>query len=283
LPSLDDNLAAWGSESYWERQGDEWSVAWGGSDSFWNATLLPRLREFLPTGTVLEIAPGHGRWTKYLLDLCDEYVGVDLTPACIDHCQQRFRDVEKATFAVNDGRSLAAVSDRSVDLAFSVDSLVHAEADVLAAYLCELEAKLTDDGVAFLHHSNLGAYLPLLKLSRELSRVAPQGSLPRRVLAKYGVTDWDHWRGTSVTAEGFVALCSSADLVCVGQEAINWGRTAQRQLIDCLSFVARPGSRWDRHNVVSRNRFFMAEARSASLANAACSFPSVGAAPSSDN
>lgn len=194
---------------------------------------------------------------------------MDLVPACVDYCRQRFQDVEKAKFAVNDGRSLAAVSDGSVNLAFSIDSLVHAEADVLATYLSELAAKLTDDGIAFLHHSNLGAYLPLLKLSRGLERVVPQGSLPRRALTKYGVTDWEQWRATSVTAESFVSLCSSADLVCVGQELINWGVTAQRQLIDCLSFVARPGSRWDRQNVVSRNRFFMAEARSASLANAA--------------
>ena len=50
------------------------------------------------------------------------------------------------------------VADRSVDFAFSFDSLVHADAEVLDAYAAELARTLAPDGVAFIHHSNLGAY-----------------------------------------------------------------------------------------------------------------------------
>jgi SAM-dependent methyltransferase len=271
MPSLEDNRATWGDDYGWEEQGDEWSRVWGGVDSHWSATLLPRIREFVPTGTILEIAPGYGRWTRYLIGLCEQYYGVDIAPACIDYCESTFKSAAHATFAVNDGRSLSLVADRSVDLGFSFDSLVHVEADVLESYVNEFSSKLADDGVAFLHHSNLGAYLSRLRLSRRLQAVVHEGSLPRRALRRYGLTDWDHWRATSVTAERFDGICASAGLVCVGQETINWGRTGRR-LIDCISLVARPGSRWDRPNVVSMNRFFMAEARSARLASAAYSF-----------
>jgi hypothetical protein len=52
-------------------------------------------------------------------------------------------------FHVNDGRSLAAVADGSVDLIFSFDSLVHVEADVMLAYLEQLAHKLTPHGIGF--------------------------------------------------------------------------------------------------------------------------------------
>jgi hypothetical protein len=48
------------------------------------------------------------------------------------------------------------IADRSIDLALSFDSLVHAEADVLSSYLAQLATKLRSDGVAFIHHSNFG-------------------------------------------------------------------------------------------------------------------------------
>jgi hypothetical protein len=50
------------------------------------------------------------------------------------------------------------VGDGSIDFAFSFDSLVHVEADALASYVAGLARVLTEKGVAFLHHSNYGAY-----------------------------------------------------------------------------------------------------------------------------
>ena len=49
------------------------------------------------------------------------------------------------------------VDDESIDFAFSADSLVHADLDVIAAYLSELARTLRPNGVGFIHHSNLGA------------------------------------------------------------------------------------------------------------------------------
>ena len=60
------------------------------------------------------------------------------------------------------------VEDGSVDFAFSFDSLVHAEADVLGAYLGELARKLKPDGVGFIHHSNIGGYPRQTRLARRV-------------------------------------------------------------------------------------------------------------------
>lgn len=59
---------------------------------------------------------------------------------------------------INDGRSLDAVVDGSVDFVFSFDSLVHLEVEVIESYLKQLASKLTPNGVGFIHHSNMGEY-----------------------------------------------------------------------------------------------------------------------------
>src|SRR5207253_6202315 len=74
----------------WQEAGEEWSVPWGSSAAQWAGTILPRISDCLPTGTILEIAPGFGRWTHYLKDYCDELWAVDKSSECIEACIQRF-------------------------------------------------------------------------------------------------------------------------------------------------------------------------------------------------
>lgn len=223
----------------WPDAGEGWSVAWGGVDAEWHGTILNRIRAFVPAATILEIAPGYGRWTRYLKDLCRRLVAVDLSERCVAACRARFAGVGHVSFHTNDGASLAVVEDGSIDFAFSFDSLVHADADVIAAYLSELAAKLAPDGAGFFHHSNLGAYLDA------------EGRLPA------GVAN-PHWRSAEVSARTFAEACERAGLCCVSQEIVNWGGDV---LNDCFSVFARRGSRWERPTRVHTNPRFMDEAR----------------------
>jgi SAM-dependent methyltransferase len=263
MPSVEENRGYWGTLYEWSSLGDEWSAPWGGTETEWHATLLPRVRHFLPAGTVLEIGPGYGRWSGYLIDASDRYVGVDVAETCIASCRERFQGFEAAEFHVNDGRSFQMVDDASVDFAFSFDSLVHADADVIGDYLRELDRILSPGGIGFIHHSNLGEHLGALRRSRALGRMARILPPAQRALNHWRITGWDHSRALSMTAQKFVFLCEGAGLVCVGQEIISWGPRAPRT-IDCLSLVARANSHWARPNVVVRNPHFMSEARSAS-------------------
>jgi hypothetical protein len=58
----------------------------------------------------------------------------------------------------------------------------------------------------------------------------------------------------------FAALCEAAGLRCVGQELVNWEGGVL--LLDSMSLVTRPGSRFDHPNHVVKNRLFRLEARS---------------------
>ena len=261
MPSIQENRS-WGKYS-WPEQGDEWSRDWGDAETQWFASIFPRIHRFFPAPRVLEIAPGYGRWSGFLIGGATEYIGIDLNNECISACRDRFSAAKHATFVVNDGTSLAAVRDNSIDFAFSFDSLVHCEIDVIEAYLVELSHKLSPNGVAFLHHSNLGEFNgALINLSRLLRIPSDKWRLTASVLRRLQLSFWDHWRAPSVTAQKVADTGRTAGLACVGQEVINWGRHNWR-LVDCLSTLTRFGSRWERQNVVVRNSYFMAEARSA--------------------
>ena len=162
-----------------------------------------RVRPFLPTGTICEIAPGYGRWTQYLLGECDQYVGVDLASRCVDACRERFSSFDHARFEVNDGRSLPMLESDSVDFVFSFDSLVHVEADVIAQYLVELARVLRRDGIAWLHHSNLGEFSHQVRRMEQAEAVAYRSSTLRSWLRRCGAIEWRHGRAESMTARSF--------------------------------------------------------------------------------
>lgn len=266
MAEVDQNLEVWNAGWDWSTAGDEWSAWWGGTPALWHGALLPRIHAFVPTGTILEIAPGYGRWTQYLKDICDDLVIVDLTEKCIDACRSRFAEASNIRYHVNDGRSLDMLEDGSVDFVFSFDSLVHAEADVLAAYLTQLGRKLKPDGVGFIHHSNIGEYGALTQLARR----APKRGLSRLVRSG-ALIDIIAWRAESVTADKFAAVSEAAGLSCVAQEKINWEHGPF--LIDTLSVITPRGSRWDRPREVVRNPMFRAEAKRMARAYSATSFP----------
>jgi ubiquinone/menaquinone biosynthesis C-methylase UbiE len=254
MADIDENLAVWNASWDWSDRGDEWSAWWGGTPALWFGAILPRIHRFIPTDAILEIAPGYGRWTQFLKDVCGRLVLVDLAERSIDHCRQRFADDTNIEYHVNDGRSLDMVGDGSIDFAFSFDSLVHAESDVLEAYAVQLVRKLKPDGVGFLHHSNTGSYRALAAIAHR----APNRLL-RPLVSRGILLDISAWRAESVTAEGFAAQCEAAGLACVAQEKINWEHGPY--LTDAISIVTPRGSRWERPRAVLRNPLFRREAR----------------------
>jgi len=254
IPSIEENIKAWNDDCAWPKDGDEWSERWGSSTAQWYCTLLPRIHGFLPTGTILEIAPGHGRWTQFLKTLCHTLIVVDLSPSCIDACKKRFASDRHIIYHVNDGTSLDMIPDRSVDFVFSFDSLVHAEAEVIRQYLLQISKKLRDRGGGFIHHSTLGDFPWLIRLI-EWSK---QLRLYRRSAF---IQQQEHWRAYSMTASLFQAFCTEAELSCTKQELVNWVGT--RLCIDCLSTFERENSESSQPCRVVRNPNLMMEAERA--------------------
>jgi ubiquinone/menaquinone biosynthesis C-methylase UbiE len=257
MPTIDENRSLFDTTYDWPEAGDEWSKDWGGAKMQWYGCILPRISAFVPAETILEIAPGYGRWTAFLKSLCKRLIVVDLSESCINRCRDRFADYSHISYFVNDGQSLQMVGDSSVDFIFSFDSLVHAEDTVLEAYVAEFAKKLRPNGVAFIHHSNLGEYVRRIEIQSQLSRV------PRlyRSLEKLGVCDnlVTQWRARSMTAAKMAIFAQKCNLACVSQELVTW--ESQFALVDCLSTLVPCGSKWSRPNSILKNTGFMLEAK----------------------
>lgn len=233
----------------WNEAGEEWSAPWGSSAAQWTATIFPRIGDCLPVGTILELAPGFGRWTHYLKDHCNELWAVDKSNDCIEACRQRFASVSHVRCVLNDGRSLSMIPNASVDFVFSFDSFVHPGREIVDAYLRQLGTKLKIGGKGFIHHSNFGEYVN-----------SPRERLPEALakpLIKAKILDWAHHRNPSMTAETFRMLCERNGLQCLSQELVNW---RGRRLIDCLSLFVRSDPARESPAKITRNANFMREA-----------------------
>lgn len=235
MPTVPENIKRWTNKD-WSNRGEEWCAGFGGAGAAWEHALLPRIRAFLPAGHILELGPGYGVWSERLLPLCERMTLVDVTPTCIEACRERFAG-RRVDCHVNDGRTLGVLEDGSVDFVFSFNSLVHADHDVMRAYVRELAAKLRPGAFAFIHHSNLGEY----------------ASTPWPELREF----WG-WRGRDMTGEMLRQDCREAGLVCVMQEIIPWGSP---NLIDALSLFARPLPGQGLPERVERNPGFWHQAR----------------------
>ncbi|HKO04467.1 MAG TPA: class I SAM-dependent methyltransferase [Candidatus Acidoferrales bacterium] len=251
MASITENSQFWGGAYEWPRAGDEWSENWGSPRAQWFGSLLPRVFPFLK-GRILEIAPGHGRWTQFLQANCDSLIGIDLAPRCVEECNKRFQGNANTEFAANDGLTFPMVETASIDFAFSFDSLVHAEAEVVSSYVNELARVLKPGGAAFLHHSNLGGIRRSVwdKVKRRLS----------------GLPYEQNWRASSMSAAKMREFAERARMSCVQQELVPWGKGWPLP-IDCMSTLINEAGR---PCVVIENRRFMEEAaaikRTSSLA-----------------
>lgn len=148
--NIKEQKELWGNPDVWANEGHEWSIYFGSTENLWNV-LYPKIEKFLK-GEVLEIAPGYGRITKYLLEKVNNLSIVDLNSNCIEKCKERYGDKIKS-YTVNDGKSLN-YDNNSFDFIFSYDSFVHMTADVIECYIIEIQKILKKDGYAFIHHSH---------------------------------------------------------------------------------------------------------------------------------
>lgn len=230
--TVDANLTKWDQDHNWRQDGDEWKGQarfCGQPYEKWKASLVEHF--IVPNvhsdSVVLEIAPGHGRWSKEILGRCKELILVDLSPSCIEHCQQEFAAEDHVTYIVNDGKSLPGVEDGHVDFVWSYDSFVHIDGETIGRYLAEIERVLKPGGKAIIHHAGRRhgtLWLSFLRdgggprrkqLYKRLSMERPQ---PKKGKGK---EDTDGWR--SDVSKRLVAKLAKDNGLTVDDQVRWWG------------------------------------------------------------
>ena len=107
-----------------------------------------------PQSVVLEIGPGGGRWTKYLLD-AKEIIVVELNPEFFSYLQERFKDcLSKFRFYHTSGYELDGIEANSVDVIFTFVTFVHIEPDGIYSYLGHINRVLKPSAIAIIQYSD---------------------------------------------------------------------------------------------------------------------------------
>lgn len=157
--SIDENLLMWDKDYHWDQDGDEWqgqSKLCGVPYDTWKQSLIDHLiTPYLqPGAAVLEIAPGHGRWSQALAEQAGRLVLVDLSPSCLAFCKQRFSHLTHLEYWQGDGASLPDNLTGQIDLVWSFDSVVHIAPADIESYLHHIQRVLKPGGLSVIHHAN---------------------------------------------------------------------------------------------------------------------------------
>jgi SAM-dependent methyltransferase len=147
----------------WSRFGEEWTDNVrdhrGLDPEEWKRRLVrDALEKYMPTNaTILEIGPGGGRWTEYLLLRARKLVLADVAERCLDVCRERFADDRRLDYIAVDPQAQdflprARLADSAIDAIWSYDAFVHINPTDTEKYLREFRRVLKPGGVAVIHH-----------------------------------------------------------------------------------------------------------------------------------
>ncbi len=150
--TIEANLEQW-SRHDWSAHGEEWTPS-----QEWKMSLVKHVLEpNIPVGShVLEIGPGGGRWTEFLVQRAARLIAVDLTPRCIELCRERFKGHQNISFFVNDGTDLSFIPVGSLDRIWSFDVFVHIHPQDIENYVRQLSQVLAGGGRGVIHHAARG-------------------------------------------------------------------------------------------------------------------------------
>lgn len=159
LPGLNSrmlNAEIWDAWD-WQAGGEEWTPSPKWKSSLVSRVLVPKVPE---GSVVVEIGPGGGRWTEFLLPRASGYTGLDISKSCVEVCSRRFASLlgDKARFRVNEGNNLPGVADGSVDVIWSFDVFVHINLADIGSYLEEFRRVLRPGGYAVIHHGTTAGH-----------------------------------------------------------------------------------------------------------------------------
>jgi len=138
-----------------ELKGEVYGLAWGDPETVESLRFI-RDRYVLPyvkaEHSALEIGPGGGRWTRYLLGFGRLYV-VDYYAEVIDELRRNYNKPHME-FIKNNGTDFPAVGDQSIDYLFSFGAFVHLDVPLIEGYLTNMRRVLKPGGNAVIHYSD---------------------------------------------------------------------------------------------------------------------------------
>jgi SAM-dependent methyltransferase len=176
----------------------------------WTYTIWPFIQD-CDFSCVVDLAAGHGRNSKKLLEVATKLYLVDINADNIRFCQQRFAGEKRITYIQNDGFTLNHIPSGEVTLVYCFDAMVHFDSDVVRSYLRDFHRVLSLGGYGFCHHSNYDRN--------------PGGNLH----------DNPGWRNF-MSQNLFLHYCKKEGFEIIKSQAIQWDTPE----LDCVTLFRKP-------------------------------------------
>jgi SAM-dependent methyltransferase len=202
--------AVWDGSAYYDHA-DAWTWV------FWheNHPFRPFFNQ-LDTSNLLELACGHGRHGKYILENISgdfhTFIMMDILQSNIDFCIKNIPHDDRLQILCNNGTGFQAVDSASITAVFCYDAMVHFHRDVVKSYLQDTFRILRPGGKGLFHHSNY--------------TLNPDISFAKNPHAR-----------AFMSAALFASIAIESGLEVVEQKLLRWGEIDE---LDCLSLVRRP-------------------------------------------
>jgi cyclopropane fatty-acyl-phospholipid synthase-like methyltransferase len=100
----------------------------------------------------VEIGPGGGRWTRYMLGFKRLYV-VDYYAELLKELRKNFHK-SNMEFIKNNGTDFPGIKERSIDYLFSFGTFVHLEISLIEAYLMNMKPILKPGANVVIHYAD---------------------------------------------------------------------------------------------------------------------------------
>lgn len=101
---------------------------------------------------IVEIGPGGGRWTRYMLD-AEVIHAVDYHQEILDELKRAFPEPNVVP-VLNNGTDFPGIPPGSVDLVFSYGTFTHLDLDLIDAYLANIRPLLKASSSVVLNYSD---------------------------------------------------------------------------------------------------------------------------------
>lgn len=102
---------------------------------------------------VLEVGSLSGKWTQYMLN-AKKIIAVDINNYFVEFLKNKFKNAPNIDFYITTGHELNGIAENSVDLIFSIDTMIRIKEKYIRNYIKEISKVLVVGGVAILHLPN---------------------------------------------------------------------------------------------------------------------------------
>jgi ubiquinone/menaquinone biosynthesis C-methylase UbiE len=154
-----------------------------------------------PSTNVVEIGPGGGRWTRYMLD-AERIYAVDYHQELLDELRRTY-DQENITLIKNNGDDFPGIPDESIDFLFSFGVFVHLDIDIIERYLINMRRVLKESANVVIQYGDKTK--PAAQQNKGFSENTPEIMLKMVRDAGYTVQDDNRWLLSNASIVRFCA------------------------------------------------------------------------------